>query len=66
MKIRQLFAKDALRYHGAPKAEHLFAVDDQGRVWERFSDDEPGVWSEVPGPQAKRTARARVSKGKPQ
>lgn len=51
MKARQVYAKDAIRHDHAPRAEHLFVVDDRGRVWERFSDDEAGRWSEIPLPE---------------
>lgn len=57
-RIVQLVAKDALRHDGAPKAEHLLALDSTGRVFERFSDEDPGKWSEVPMP-AKRTRPRR-------
>jgi len=50
MKIVTVFAKDAVR-DGSPPAEHLFAIDDAGRIWERFSDMPPGEWSEVPPPR---------------
>jgi hypothetical protein len=45
-RVIQLFAKDALR----PSCEHLFVVLEDGRVFERFSDQEPGEWSEIPLP----------------
>ena len=51
MKVRFVFAKNALRHDGAPRAEHLFVVTDRGRLLDRFSDDEPGKWSEVPLPK---------------
>lgn len=35
--------------HRGPQI-HLTAVDDDGRVWERFSSDPPGVWHEVQRP----------------
>jgi hypothetical protein len=42
-------------------AEHLYAVDSDGNVHERFNDDKAGEWSPIPlPPRAKRTrANAR-------
>jgi hypothetical protein len=42
-------------------AEHLYAVDSDGNLHERFNNDEPGAWHPVePPPRAKRTrANAR-------
>ena len=59
MKIRQLVAKDALRVDGAPRAEHLLALDAAGRIWERFSDMPEGEWSIVPGPSKPQQRRSR-------
>jgi hypothetical protein len=37
--------------------EHLLIVTTDGRVFERFSDDRPGAWSEVPLPQQAKRLR---------
>lgn len=50
MKAVTIFAKDCAASEGRPACEHLFAVDEAGRIWERFSDDPPGQWLEVPFP----------------
>ena len=62
MKAAQIVIKDALRHDGAPRSEHLMLVTTDGRVFERFSDDDPGAWTEVPLPksQAKRNRQKRV------
>jgi hypothetical protein len=59
IRAAQIVIKDALRHDGAPRSEHLMLVTTDGRVFERFSDDDPGAWTEVPLPksQAKRKAR---------
>jgi hypothetical protein len=59
VRARQLFAKDALRHDHAPQAEHLFVIDERGRVFERFSDMPPGEWTEVPLPQARAKSNRR-------
>lgn len=65
MKARQVFAMEVPgKYLGANvRMEHLFVIDDRGRLWERFSDDEPGKWSEVPLPNRTQTRGRRARKG---
>lgn len=58
MKARSIFCKNALR----PGVEHLFIVDDRGRVFERFSDEDPGVWSEIPLPKSNQQKRVERRK----
>jgi len=48
MRARSIFAKNAAT---VPFVEHVFMVDDRGRVWERFSDQAPGKWTEIPLPK---------------
>ena len=50
MKAIQVFAKDCARPDGRPPCEHLLLVTDTGQLFERFSDDLPGVWAEIPLP----------------
>jgi hypothetical protein len=53
MKARQVFAKNAIDgRRSLEPSEHLFVITDDGRLFERFSDDEPGHWSEVPLPKS--------------
>jgi hypothetical protein len=55
-RCKQLVVKDAIDGRKEP-VEHLFWFDTDGYVWERFSTDEPGKWSRIPGPpRAKRNA----------
>lgn len=62
-RIVQLVAKDALRHDGAPKAEKLIALTDDGEIFERFSDEDPGTWHTVQGP-AHRKVQKRVERRK--
>jgi len=62
VKVIQLIAKDALRHDHAPRAEHLLALDDRGRIWERFSDDDEGRWTIVPGPRNPPTKQRRKAR----
>ena len=49
-----------------PSVNHVAIVDHKGRVWERFSDDEPGKWSEIPLPdEPNRTGNRRRGASKP-
>jgi len=60
MKARQVFAKNAIDgRRSLEPSEHLFVITDDGRLFERFSDDEPGKWTEIPLPaaQAKRSRK---------
>lgn len=53
MKARQVFAKNSVDgRRSLEPSEHLFLITDDGRLFERFSDDEPGVWSEIPLPNS--------------
>ena len=63
MKAAQIVVKDALRHYGAPRSEHLMLVTTDGRVFERFSDDDPGAWTEVPLPRDA-TKRSQSARGK--
>lgn len=60
MKARAVFVKDALRTDGAPKAEHIFVVTDDGRVFEAFSD-EPGHWLEIPLPKGNQPKATKLT-----
>ena len=51
MKFRQVFCKDALPHDHVPRTEHLFAIFEDGTLRERFSDEDEGVWHEIPGPR---------------
>ncbi len=62
-KIVQIaFNKDPRK----PEAIHYAMVDSDGAAWERYSDMEPGVWSEIQRPErpkpAKNGRRPRVTK----
>lgn len=58
LRAVQIFAKDALRVDGAPKAEKLIALFNDGSIRERFSDMPEGEWSEIPLPKSnKRKAK---------
>jgi len=61
MKARQVFAKNAIDgRRSLEPSEHLFVITDDGRLFERFSDDEPGAWSEIPLPKS--NGRKRVER----
>jgi hypothetical protein len=61
MKARQVFAKDSTdgRAHGS---EHVFVILEDGSLHERFSDDEPGKWSEIPLPKREQDEPPRSRK----
>jgi hypothetical protein len=62
MKIRQVFAKNAVQHDGTPRAEHVFVVTDDGQLYERFSTDAPGEWTAVPGPNNPPQRRRRKAR----
>jgi hypothetical protein len=63
MKARQVFAKNSVDgRRSLEPSEHLFVITDDGRLFERFSDDEPGHWSEVPLPKG--NGRKRLERQK--
>jgi hypothetical protein len=35
---------------GGRRIVRIYAIDSEGRFWERFSDDPPGWWSLIEGP----------------
>jgi hypothetical protein len=60
MKVRHLTAiASEIHGHDGTKTvtEHLLIVSTDGRVFERFSDDKPGVWHEVPLPERQERKR---------
>jgi hypothetical protein len=60
-RIVQVFAKDIVNGRNEP-VEHLFLVDSDGNVHERFSDDPAGKYYPVDLPE--RAKRKRASAGK--
>ena len=62
LRARQIFAKDALRVDGAPRAEKLIGLFEDGSIRERFSDMPEGEWYVIEPPKRQQHSRAKRKK----